>query len=219
MRLGFFAGGGFGFTLRVGHTLLNAIQDIFFSETGIFQVRDRAGGHCGHVLHPALQEQLHGGIRQADDVEHNGVSTDGIQLIELRDLQNLRLGEIRAGQIFHGVRGNERVLVLVRDADQRNNGVFSYACLFEANDFGHFRVIYIEFFEVLNGAGKHTSLGRRAIVREGMALATREKCEQEKSRTDLKNSHEISVCAEEAGAAGCAVGDTGTKGQGHCVDG
>ena len=123
VRLGFFTGSGFGFPLRVRHSLLYPVENFPFGEAGIFQDRYSTDGHRRYVLQPSLEEQLYGGVRQTDDVKHDRVAADGVQLIGLCDFQNLRLREIRASKILHGIRGYERVLMLVGDTNQRDYGV------------------------------------------------------------------------------------------------
>src|ERR1700747_1680001 len=94
-----FASRSFGISLGIGHTVFNASDNFFFRKFGIFQTADFRAGHCGKALHAALQKQLHGGIRQANQAEHDGISAERIELVVFCDGKNLivrKTGTIQA---------------------------------------------------------------------------------------------------------------------------
>jgi hypothetical protein len=96
MSEGFFASRSFGISLGIGHTVFNASDNFLFRKFGIFQAADFRAGHCAKALHAALQKQLHGGIRQANQAEHDGISAERIELVVFCDGKHLIVGDAGA---------------------------------------------------------------------------------------------------------------------------
>src|SRR5690349_2823559 len=83
----FLARRGFGLTLRIGHPVLDAINDLFFAEAGVFEGGDGVHRHRRYALQAPVEEPLHSWIGETGDVKHDRIATDGIELIRLRNLE------------------------------------------------------------------------------------------------------------------------------------
>jgi len=120
--------------LLVGHSGVNAFENLSLREPGIFQAADLGAGERGHALQMAVEQKLHGGIRKTDEPEHDRFIADGIEMIDAGDVQNLRLGVSGSREAGNRIRAIENVLVLVGDADERNADFVGEAGVLEFYD-------------------------------------------------------------------------------------
>jgi hypothetical protein len=114
MSESFFASRSFGIGLGIGHTVFNSSDNFFFRKFGIFQAADLGAGEGRKSLHAALQKQLHGGVGQAYQAEHNGISAEGIKLVVPGDGKNLIVGKTGAIQTFGRRCAGKGMPVIVR---------------------------------------------------------------------------------------------------------
>jgi hypothetical protein len=163
----------FLFGLFVGHSSMDAVEDLAFRQPRVFQPRDFGAGYNGQAIQMALKDELDGGIRKTDQLESNSVDADGIELVGVRDIENLLLRESGASQIRSGFGAQEDALVNVRGTHQLHASVIGDSCVLHLDDLRDFQVRDIEPFELLDVAGKHPRLVQRTIVRQGMLMAAR----------------------------------------------
>jgi hypothetical protein len=161
----------FLFGLFVGHSSMDAIEDLAFRQPGVFESRDFGAGHDRQAIQVALKDELNRGIRKTDQLESNSVYADGIELVGVRDIENLLLRKSGASQIGSGFGAEKDTLVNMRGAHQFHAGVIADSCVLHLYDLRDFHVRDIEPFELLDVAGKHSCLVQRTIVREGMLVA------------------------------------------------
>ena len=170
-------GANFFFGLFVGHPSIDAIEDLAFRQTSIFEPRNFGAGHDLLAVQMALKNELNRGVRETDQLERDGVYADGIEQVYVSDIEDLRLGESGTSQIGCRLAADEEMLVNVRGADQLNASVIADPCVLRLKDLGDFWVRYIEPFELLNITGEHARLVEGAVVRERMLMAAhRRKC-------------------------------------------
>ncbi len=148
----------FFFGLFVGHSSIDAIEDLAFRQASIFEPRNFGAGHNLLAIQMALKNELNSGVRETDQLESDGVNADGIKQVYVGDIEDLRLGESGASQIGCGLAADEKMLVNVRGADQLNASVVAEPCMLRLDDLGDFVVRDIEPFELLNIAGEHARL-------------------------------------------------------------
>lgn len=160
----------FLFGLLVGHSRMDAIEDLAFRQPGIFESRDFGAGHHRQAIQMALKDELDSGVRKTDQLESNGVDADGVELVGVSDIKNLLLRESGASQIGSGFSAKEDTLVNVRGAHQLHASVIADLCVLQLDDLRDFQVRDIEPLELLDVAGKHPCLVQRTIVREGMLM-------------------------------------------------
>lgn len=158
MIAGAFASANFPFGLFVGHSRIDAFENLPFRQTGIFQARDFRAGHYRLTIQMAVKNELNSRIGQADELECNGINADGIELVGMGDLDDLGLGESSPGQVGRGIGAREKMLADVRGADQLDAGFIADPCVLHLNDLGDFRIRDVEPFELLDITGKHPSL-------------------------------------------------------------
>src|ERR1700687_3562379 len=79
----------FLFRLRFGHALIDALENLFFGEAGIFQAADCRSAECRLAPQSAVQNYIHRRTGKSHQPEHDGVSADDFELIGFRNLQNL----------------------------------------------------------------------------------------------------------------------------------
>jgi hypothetical protein len=164
-------GTNFFFGLLVGHSSIDAIEDLAFRQTSIFEPRNFGAGHYLLAIQMALKNELNRGVRETDQLESDGVDADGIEQVYVGDIEDLRLGESGASQIGCGLAADKEMLVNVRSADQLNASVIAEPCVLRLDNLGDFLVRNIKPFELLNIAGEHTRLVEGTVVREGMLMA------------------------------------------------
>ena len=119
----------------------------------------------------AVEEQLHGRIRQPDQPQHHCFIADGIDVVGAGDVQNLRVAVAGSGKTRNGIRAAEIVLVLVRDAHERNAHFVRYTRSFEFYDLRNLFIGDVQGFQLFDFAGTHARRVERAVVRERMLLA------------------------------------------------
>jgi hypothetical protein len=98
-----FAGSDLAIGLRVGHAGVDVLENLFFGEPGILQARNFGTAERGERFETALQNKLDEIVGQPDQVQGNGIAADGVELVGLRDFQNLRFGVTGARQICGGI--------------------------------------------------------------------------------------------------------------------
>lgn len=123
MIAGAFASVNFLFGLFGGHTGIDPIDDLALRQAGVFQAGNFRAGHDRLALQMAMQNELHGRVREADELQRDGIYADGVELIGARHLEDLRLGESGAREIRGGLRAGEEMFANVRGADQFDAGV------------------------------------------------------------------------------------------------
>src|SRR6266704_4130299 len=103
---------GFTVGLRVGYALIDAFEDLFFGEPGIFQAADLRAGQRALPLQPPVQNHFDGPIGKSDQPQYHGIAADDIELIRLRNLQNLGLGVARVRKVDRRIRAYKGMLAL-----------------------------------------------------------------------------------------------------------
>ena len=164
--------GRFSVGLRVGHSLIDALYNLFFREPGIFQAPDFRAAHGTLPLQSPVQNHVNGGIRKPHQFQHDRVAANNIELIRFRNFQNHRLGVARAGEIDGGIGARKRMLVLVRVGNQCYATIIRDAGLFQPYELRYFVIGSVQFFELFSVAGPHPRLIERAIIRERMLIAS-----------------------------------------------
>jgi hypothetical protein len=159
------------FGLLVGHSGVDALENLAFRQAGVFEPRDFGAGHNRQTIQMALQNELNRRVRETDELESDGVDANGVQLVGVGDIKNLLLRESGARQIGSGFGAEKDTLVNVRGAHQLHASVIADPCVLHLDDLSDFQVRDIEPFELLDIAGKHPGLVERTVVREGMLMA------------------------------------------------
>jgi hypothetical protein len=208
------ARGGFLFGLLVGHTMIDALKNLLFRESNVFEAADFHTGKRRPPLHAAVKECLDSRIGEADKPQQYRFRADGVELVRASDLQNLRLCEACVLQIRDRFRASEHVLVRMSSADESDAGVIGYASLFELDELGHFLVRSVQRFELLDVVGPHSSPIERAVVGKKVLLASNR---QEDARNEKQDpmppglAHDFIVAGARRRTGKCAVGDTRRK--------
>jgi hypothetical protein len=127
---GTLAGVDFLFGLFVGHSSIDAIEDLPFRQTGVFEARNFRAGHDRLAIQMTVKNELNGGVRETDKLESDGIDADGVELVGAGNLEDLRLGESGAGQVGGGIGTDEEMFLKVRGAHQFNAGVVANPCVF-----------------------------------------------------------------------------------------
>jgi hypothetical protein len=162
----------FFFGLFVGHSRVDALEDLVFRQSGVFEPRNFGAGHNRQAIQMALQNELNCRVRKTDQLEGNSVDADGIQLVGVSDIENLLFCKSGPSQIGSGFGAEEDTLVNVRGAHQLHTSVIADSCVLHLDDLSDLQVRDIEPFKLLYVAGKHPRLVQRTIVREGMLVAS-----------------------------------------------
>jgi len=208
----FLARGGFLFGLLVGHPLIDALENLFFGESNVFEAADLGTGKRRLPLHAAVKEFLDSRIGETDKPQHHRFSADGVELVRTSDFQNLRVCEACALQIRDGFRAREDVLVRMSSGDEGDAGVIGCAGLLELDELGYFLVRGVQRFELLDAAGPHPGPIERPIVGKNVLLAS---AREEDTRTEKQNpmplAHDFIVAGARMRTGKCAVGDTRRK--------
>jgi hypothetical protein len=162
------------FLLRgiIGHAFIDAIENLLFGEAGIFEPADLSAAESRQLLEFALKDEIDGGVGKANEPEHDGIAADGIDLIESGKIENFGFGVARGLEVADGVGAVERVTMSVRGGDELNGSIVADVGGFELQDLGDFIVVDVQFFELLNSAGKNACLHERTIVRQRMGVAS-----------------------------------------------
>src|SRR5277367_127499 len=92
----------FFFGLFVGHSSIDALEDLAFRQTGVFEPRNFGAGHDRQAIQMALQNELDCRLRKTDQLEGNSVHAHGIKLVRVSDIENLLLSKSGASQIRSG---------------------------------------------------------------------------------------------------------------------
>ncbi len=140
MIAGALASFDFFFGLFVGHSSVDALEDLAFRQPGVLEPRNFGAGHNRQAIQMALKNELDSGVRETDQLERNGVDADGVELVGVRDIENLLLRESSAGQIGSGFGAEEDALVNVRGADQLHASVIADPCVLHLDDLRDFQV-------------------------------------------------------------------------------
>jgi len=200
--------------LRVRHAGIDALDDLFFREPGIFQASDFRAAHGALPLQPPVQNHIDGGIGKPDQFQHHRVAADDIELIRFRNFQNHRLGVTCADEIDGGIGARKRMLALVRVGNQSYATIIRDAGLFQLYEVRHFIVGSVQLFELFRAAGPHPRLIEGTIIRERMLIASARPEEEHQPEKHELVPHD-SIVSRAAGSAGkCALRDTRPKGQG-----
>jgi hypothetical protein len=202
---------GFPVGLRVGHSLSNALHDLFFGKAGIFQAADFRAAHGGLALQAAVQNQIHRAIREPHQAQHNSIAADDIELFAFCDFQNHRLRVARARQIDCGIRAGEKVVMLASIVYQSEAGLVTDPRLFQFYKLRHFRVGSIQRFKLLDVAGEHSGLVQRTIIRERMVIASTYPEESDRTEKHELVPHDSIVSGAMGRARECVVRDTRRK--------
>ena len=176
-RVGVVAGGlkpgDVGFRLLTRETLVNQFENLVFGLANVFQAADLRAGQSGQTLLTALDDDLNHGIRKADQFQHHGVAAEGIELVCLRHLENLRIGVSRAGQRNNGIAAREFVIVIARRLQQREAQLVAGAGLFQLGEIANFRSRDIHLLDLREIGGPHPRLIERGVVNLRFRLAAR----------------------------------------------
>src|SRR5882762_10364336 len=60
--------------LSVSHAVIDALEDLFFGEAGVFQPADFRAAHGALALQSPVQNVIDGGIGEAYQLQHDGIS-------------------------------------------------------------------------------------------------------------------------------------------------
>src|SRR5271169_6643583 len=63
----------FFFGLCVGHSRMDAVEDLAFRQASVFEPRNLRAGHNRPAIQMALKHELDSGIRETDKLESDGV--------------------------------------------------------------------------------------------------------------------------------------------------
>jgi len=186
MIAGSFAISDFAVGLRVRHTRFDLFQNLFFAKPGIFQARDLRSAKRCLPLKTALQNKLHEIIRKTDEAESDSIAADGIELIGSRDVKNLRFGIARASEIGYRITAREWMLSLVSCGDKGHTSIVAEPGLLDLDQLRDLGIGRIQRFELLEAAGPHAGLVKRAVIRQNVLLtAHEENTDTEKQGTRL----------------------------------
>src|SRR6266568_6502351 len=205
--------GRFVVGLCVGHTLVDALENLPLGESGVFQAADFRAAQRSPPLQSSMQNQIDCGIGKSHQPEHDGVAADDIQLIRFRDLQNHGLAVARACEVDCGVGARECVLAYVRFGNQRYASIVTDARLLQLYELRDFHIRSVQCLELLDVAGPHPRLVERTIVREQMLVASADPEEDENPEKHELVPHNSIVTAATRKPGNCAVRDTRAKGQ------
>src|SRR5258708_4745520 len=197
--------------LRVGHALIDALEDLFFAKPGIFQAADLRAAHGALTLQSPVQNQIDGGIGKPDQLQHDSIAADGIQLIRFRNFQNYRLGVSRAREVDGGIRAVEGMLMLVRAGNQSYASIVTDPGLLQLHELRDFRIGSVQRFELLDAAGPHPCLVERTIIREQMLIASARPEEDQHPEKNKFRPHNSIVSGATGKDRKCAVRDTRRK--------
>lgn len=178
------AGHDFFFGLFVGHSRIDAFEDLSFRQTSVFELRDFRAGHDRLAGQVFVKDELHRRIREADELERDGINTDGVQLAGVRNIENLFLGEAGPGQVSRRLGADEEDLVEMRGTDKLDACIVADSRMLECDDLSDFRIRDVQRFQLLNIAGPHPRLIQRTKVRKGMLVTTRR---QQDTRTEKQS--------------------------------
>jgi len=116
--------------LRICHSLIDALENLLFRESGIFQAADFRAAHGALAPQSAVQNQIDGGIGEPHQSQHDGIAADAIQLIRFRNFQDNRLTVSGPRQVNCGIGARELMLVLMRAANQSYASIIGNTGLF-----------------------------------------------------------------------------------------
>jgi hypothetical protein len=208
----FLARGDFLFGLQIGHTLIDALENLLFRESNVLEAADLGTGKRRLPLHAAVKECLDSRTGETDKPQHYRFRADGVELVLASDLKDLQIGEARMVQAGGGFRAGERVLMRMSSADEGDAGVIGHASLLELYELGHFLVRGVQRFELLDIAGPHPGPIQRPVVGQNVLLAS---AREEDTRTEKQDpmpfAHEFIVTGTRRRTGKCAVGDTRRK--------
>ncbi len=204
---------GFPVGLRVRHALTDALENLFFGKSGIFQAADFRAAHGALALQSPVQDQIDGGIGKPDQPQHDGIAADTIQLIRFRNFQNHRLGVTRTREVDCGIGVRKLVLALVRAGNQSYASIVTDPGLLQLYKLRDFRVRSVQRFELLDAAGPHPRLVERTIIREQVLLAPAHPEEDEHTEKHELVPHDSILSRADGAKAKCVVRDTRAKGQ------
>src|SRR5262249_12170402 len=145
-------------SLGLRHAGIDALDNLFFCEAGIFQMSDRRTAERRAPLQAAMQHELQSRIGKSDKPESHELSADGIQLIGLGDFQNLRFRVPCVCEVGGGIPADKRMLPFVRRRDERDAGIVAQVHSLRLNELADFRVGSVEGLELLETAGPHASV-------------------------------------------------------------
>src|SRR5882762_6425699 len=80
-----FADGGFPVGLRVGHALIDALENLFLRQPGIFQAPDLRAPHRRPPREAPMQDRVYSSVGKSHEPQHHRVSADDVELIFFRD--------------------------------------------------------------------------------------------------------------------------------------
>ena len=202
MIAGRFSIGGFLFGLRFGLALFDALDDLLFTQAGIFQASDRRAAHRRAPFEPPAQHKFQRRIRQTNQPQSHEISTQRIEFVRLGDFQNLRFGVPGGDEVGGGFATNKRVFVVVGGFDQGHTGIVAKIGLLDSDQLRDFGVGGIERFELFETAGPHAGPVKRAIIRQRMMPAPGNKNTYPEKQNAML--HSLIVAGESAATTLCA---------------
>ncbi len=199
--------------LRVGHARIDALDNLFFCEPGIFQAADFRAAHGALALQSPVQNHVDGGIGKPDQFQHHRVGANDIELIRSRNFQNHGLSVARVDQIDGRIGAGKGMLVLVRVGNQSHAAVVRDAGLFQLYKLRHFVIGSVQLFELFSVAGPHPCLIERTIIRERMLIASARPEEEHQPEKHELVPHDSIVSGTDRWIGKCALRDTRPEGQ------
>jgi hypothetical protein len=197
------ASANFRIGLLVGHSRMDALKDLAFCQTRVFEPRDLGTAHDGLAIQMTVKNKFHGRVRETDKLQGDGVDANGVELVGAGNLDDLRIAESSARQVGRGFGAHKEMLANVRGADQLDASIIADPRVLQLDDLGDFLVGRIEPLELLNSAGPHPRLVQRTEVREEMLITA---CQSEGAHTEKQSlvPHAYSVEGGKREAEGCA---------------
>ena len=184
MIAGALASANFRIGLLVGHSRIDALKDLAFCQTRVFEPRDLGTAHDRPAIQMAVKNKLNHRVGETDELESDGIKADGIQLIGMRNLEDLSIAESGAGQVGSGIAASEEMFANVRSADHLDASVIADPRVLQLNYLSDFLVRGIEPFELLNIAGEHPRLVQRTVVRKRVLVTA---CHSEGAHTEKQS--------------------------------
>ena len=200
-------------SLRVRHAFVDALENLFFREPGIFQPADFRAAHGALALKSPVQDEIDGGIGKPHQPQHDGIGADSVQLIDFCNFQNHWFSVPRACEADSGIRAAKGVLVLVRVGNQSDASVVRDPRLFQFYELRDFVIGSVQFFQIFDVAGPHSRLIQRTIIRERMLIASARPEEDYQPEKHELTPHDSILSGTTVRAGNCALQGTRAKGQ------
>jgi hypothetical protein len=168
-----FALGDESFGGLVGKSLVDHVENLLLGHGGVFQTADLLAGKGRQTLNAPVNNRLHRGIREADELERDRFAAEDIDLIRLRHFQNLRIGVARAGQIHCRIGVGKFVMVRSSGFQKGETQIIGSASVFQLGELGDLQIAGLEGFHFVQRGGPHSRLIEGTVIGLRMFLAAK----------------------------------------------